>query len=95
MSEADEIYWINMSVGADEVLASFNWYSASTSKEESTVAVNMAEEIAKLRTVIERIRALHRPTFDGAHCVVCHSSDSSDWDFYPCPTLCAIDGEDA
>jgi len=53
----------------------------------------MADEILKLRTAIDRVRALHRPTLEGAHCVVCHSSDSSDWDFYPCPTLRALDGD--
>ena len=51
------------------------------------------EEYQKLRAVIDRVRALHQPTFDGAHCVVCHSSDSSDWDFYPCPTIRALDGD--
>jgi hypothetical protein len=55
----------------------------------------LASENAKLRAAIERVRALHRPTLEGAHCVVCHSSDSSDWDFYPCPTLRALNGEDA
>ena len=55
----------------------------------------LLNENAKLRAAIERVQVLHRPTLEGAHCMVCHSSDSSDWDFYPCPTLRAIDGEDA
>jgi hypothetical protein len=64
----------------------------------ATLASGLAvllEEIDRLRAAIDRVRALHRPTLEGAHCVVCHSSDSSDWDFYPCPTLRALDGEDA
>jgi hypothetical protein len=52
-------------------------------------------EIDRLRAAIDRVRALHRLTLEGAHCAVCHSSDSSDWDFYSCPTLRALDGEDA
>ena len=58
-------------------------------------AASSSAHAATLRAAIERVRALHRPTLEGAHCVVCHSSDSSDWDFYPCPTLRALDEEDA
>ncbi|NDC56800.1 MAG: hypothetical protein EBZ69_08360 [Alphaproteobacteria bacterium] len=54
--------------------------------------LELREENAKLHAAIDRVRALHRPTLEGAHCVVCHSSDSSDWDFYPCLTLRALDG---
>lgn len=95
MSEADEIYWINMSVEADEVLASFNWYSASTSKEESTVVVNMAEEIAKLRAAIERVRALHKPIEIASKksCDECNN-ETEYWVVpHPCPTLRTLDGE--
>jgi hypothetical protein len=53
----------------------------------------LREENAQLRAAIERVRALHRPTFDGAHCVVCYASYSSDWALYPCPTLRALDGD--
>jgi hypothetical protein len=52
----------------------------------------VVDENMKLHAAIDRVRALHRPTLEGAHCVVCHSSDSSDWDFYPCPTLRALEG---
>ena len=55
----------------------------------------VVDENMKLHAAIDRVVALHRPTLEGAHCVVCHSSDSSDWDFYPCPTLRALDGEGA
>ncbi len=53
----------------------------------------LVQEIDQLRAAIERVRALHRPTFDGAHCVVCYASYSSDWALYPCPTLRALDGD--
>lgn len=97
MSEADAIHWVNMSVEADEVLASFNWYSASTDKEESTVVVNMAEEIAKLRAAIGRVRALHASVEIGFGPICDECSSASDgWIVpYPCPTLRAIDGEGA
>jgi hypothetical protein len=73
-----------------------NWlrWIPSATLQSGEGAVLLAE-IERLRAAIERVRALHRPTLEGAHCVVCHSSDSSDWDFYPCPTLRALDGEDA
>jgi len=53
----------------------------------------LREELATAHAAIDRVVALHRPTLEGAHCVVCHSSDSSDWDFYPCPTIRALDGD--
>ena len=56
-------------------------------------ATSSSAHAATLRAAIDRVRALHRPTLEGAHCVVCHSSDSSDWDFYPCPTIRALDGD--
>ena len=62
-------------------------------RELRDIRLNMGRGINMLRAAIERVRALHRPTLEGAHCVVCHSSDSSDWDFYPCPTLRALDGD--
>ena len=64
--------------------------SATLASGEGAV---LLAEIDRLRAAIERVRALHRPTLEGAHCVVCHSSDSSDWDFYPCPTLRDLDGD--
>jgi hypothetical protein len=64
-----------------------------TATLQSGEGAALLEEIDRLRAAIDRVRALHRPTLEGAHCVVCHSSDSSDWDFYPCPTLRALDGD--
>jgi hypothetical protein len=62
-------------------------------RELRNIRLNMGRGINMLCAAIDRVRALHRPTLEGAHCVVCHSSDSSDWDFYPCPTLRALDGD--
>jgi hypothetical protein len=59
-----------------------------------TIATLLADNDS-LRAAIERVRTLHRPTFDGAHCVVCYASYSSDWALYPCPTLRALNGEGA
>ena len=64
--------------------------SATLASGEGAV---LLAEIDRLRAAIERVRALHRLTLEGAHCAVCHSSDSSDWDFYPCPTIRALDGD--
>jgi hypothetical protein len=54
----------------------------------------MADEILKLRAAIDRVRALHGPTFDGTRCVACSMPDG-DFELRPCPTLRALDGEDA
>jgi hypothetical protein len=89
MSSADEVYWANMSVHADQVLASFNWYGASTEWEETVAVVSMAEEIAKLRDTIERVRALHRARrHAGGDCQECNDS-------HPCDTIRVLDGEGA
>jgi hypothetical protein len=74
------------------LLAEIDWLRMENDELRS-IRLNMGRGINKLRAAIERVRALHRPTLEGAHCVVCHSSDSSDWDFYPCPTLRALDGD--
>jgi dynactin complex subunit len=50
--------------------------------------VNVREENAKLRAAIDRVRALHRSGLKGAVCDGCAY-------YYPCPTLRALDGEDA
>jgi hypothetical protein len=74
------------------LLAEIVWLRMENDELRS-IRLNMGRGINKLRAAIDRVRALHRPTLEGAHCVVCHSSDSSDWDFYPCPTLRALDGD--
>ncbi len=74
------------------LLAEIVWLRMENDELRS-IRLNMGRGINMLRAAIERVRALHRPTLEGAHCVVCHSSDSSDWDFYPCPTLRALDGD--
>jgi len=95
MSSADEVYWANMSVHADQVLASFDWYGASTEWEETVAVVSMAEEIAKLRAAIDRVRELHSPVrYDlGIPCCEVCIDSYGDPREHPCPTLRAIDEE--
>ena len=58
-------------------------------------------EIDRLRAAIERVRALHAPQeytiWSGARLQRCtHSRDETGYCLpYPCPTLRALDGEDA
>ncbi len=54
----------------------------------------VVDENMKLRAAIDRVRALHGPTFDGTRCVACSMPDG-DFELHPCPTLRALDGEDA
>ncbi len=61
---------------------------------------DMAEEIVRLRAAIERVRALHAPVSKKIGCgtlVLCASCLDEDNDprEHPCPTLRALDGEDA
>ena len=48
----------------------------------------LVQEIDRLRAAIERVRALHRSWLKGAVCDGCAY-------YYPCPTLRALNGEDA
>ena len=65
--------------------------SATLASGEGAV---LLEEIDRLRAAIDRVRALHGPTFDGTRCVACSMPDG-DFELHPCPTLRALDGEDA
>jgi hypothetical protein len=58
---------------------------------------DMAEEIVGLRAAIERVRALHASVEIGFGPICDECSSASDgWIVpYPCPTLRALDGDDA
>jgi hypothetical protein len=88
----EQLYLANES--ATSAAAEHRWMSGEIQK---FIRLWHGEEAknARLRAAIERVRALHRPTFDGAYCVVCYASYSSDWALYPCPTIRALDREDA
>jgi len=55
--------------------------------------VKVGHENERLQDAIERVRALHRP--DEGECDNCHIEDSGRFEPHPCPTLRALDGEDA
>ncbi len=66
-------------------------------RELRDIRLNMGRGINMLRAAIDRVRALHVPHTCG-HCIEC-SAWTDDGCFYevkhPCPTLRALDGEDA
>jgi hypothetical protein len=53
--------------------------------------VKVGHENERLQDAIERVRALHGPTFDGTRCVACSMPDG-DFELRPCPTIRALDG---
>jgi len=55
--------------------------------------VKVGHENERLQDAIERVRALHGP--DEGECDNCHIEDSGRFEPHPCPTLRALDGEDA
>jgi hypothetical protein len=65
-------------------------------KEKAT----LREENAQLRAAIDRVRALHAPIYKPIGwgtlvlCAQCQDDDG-DLRYHPCPTLRALDGEDA
>jgi hypothetical protein len=60
----------------------------------------LREENAQLRAAIDRVRALHAPIYKPIGwgtlvlCAQCQDDDG-DLRYHPCPTLRALDGEDA